>query len=257
MRLLLRVVVRDTFFCNAPLTLSAVCIYCFLCRKIKKRKNYSLTAPFFPFHKQTPSKGRFSKRMIRLFTKLCKALLEKFTDIDIFKDATDEFRLYNERCPNCGTYGKLSPYGSYFRNLVSYEDGATVESCVSIRRFECASCGTTHALLPDIVIPYSPYSLRFKLTVLIAYFERNTTVAAVCERFGIAVSTLYSWKDRLLEHKELMLGMLASLNEPGITFLRNLFEAVCLSDILYSFFRQYACSFMQCQPATTTRSPPP
>lgn len=195
--------------------------------------------------------------MIRLFTKLCKALFEKFTDIDIFKDATDEFRLYNERCPNCGAYGELSPYGSYFRNLVSYENGAMVESCVKPHRLKCASCGTTHALLPDIVIPYSPYSLLFKLTVLIAYFERNTTVAAVCERFGIAVSTLYSWKECLLEHKELLLGMLTSLNEPGNIFLRNLFEAVCLSDILYNFFRQYAFSFMQCQSATATRSPPP
>ena len=194
--------------------------------------------------------------MIRLFTGLCKTLFGKLTDVNIFWDATDGFRHYNEKCPNCGAVGKLSPYGTYSRNLVSYTGGTTVESQVSPCRFECASCGTTNALLPDILIPYSPYSLRFKLTVLNAYFERNMTVAKICEHFGIAVSTLYSWKERLLEHQELLLGMLTSRKESGIAFLRSLFEADSLSERLRSFFRRYAFSFMQSQYTTATRSPP-
>jgi hypothetical protein len=156
------------------------------------------------------------------------------------------FRHYDEKCPRCGACGKLSSYGDYSRNLVSYKDGVTIESSVSPLRFECASCGTTHALLPDILIPYSPYSLRFKFSVLIAYFEKDSTVAAVCNRFGIAVSTLYSWKERLLEHKELLLGILASREESAIAFLRSLFGAACFSDHLRSFFHRHAFSFMQC-----------
>ena len=206
---------------------------------------------------RTPSKGRFSKKMIRVFTTLCKSVFEKLTDVAIFKDATDEFRHYDKKCPRCGAVGKLSPYGYYSRNLVSHKDGMTIESRVSPPRFECTSCGTTHAILPDILIPYSPYSLRFKLAVLIAYFERDTTVAAVCERFGIAVSTLYSWKECLLEHKELLLGILANLEESAISFIRSLFEVSCLSDRLRSFFCRHAFSFMQRTPTTTTRSPPP
>jgi len=195
--------------------------------------------------------------MIRFFTALCKSVFENLTDVDIFKDATDGFCHYDEKCPNCGASGKLFPYGSYSRNLVSYDDGETIEFHVSPRRFECASCGVTHALLPDILIPSSPYSLRFKLAVLIAYFERNTTVVAVCERFGIAVSTLYSWKELLLEHKELLFGMLANLEESAIAFIQNLFEVSCFSDRLRSFFCRHAFSFMQRNPTTVTRSPPP
>ena len=187
--------------------------------------------------------------MIRHFTALCKTIFDNFSDEAIFKDATGEFCHYGEKCPRCGAFGKLSPYGSYFRNLVSYKDGIIVESRVSPLRFECTSCGATHALLPDIIIPYSPYSLRFILTVLTAYFERKTTVAEVCCRFSIAVSTLYSWKERLLEHKELLLGILESLKESGITFLRSLFGVACLSDRLRSFFQRYAFSFMQCTSA--------
>jgi len=195
--------------------------------------------------------------MIRLFTTICKALLEKLTDVGIFNDATDRFRRCDEKCPSCGAFGKLSPYGNYFRNLVSYKGGITVEGRIGPLRFECASCGVTHALLPDIVIPYSPYSLRFKFIVLKAYFERNSTVTAVCEHFGIAVSTLYSWKKRLNEHKELLLGIVESRKESAITFLRNLSEAPCLSDHLHSFFNRYAFSFMQRTPATATRSRSP
>jgi hypothetical protein len=86
------------------------------------------------------------------------------------------------------------------------------------------------------------------LTVLTAYFEKNMKVAEICECFGIAVSTLYSWKERLLEHKELLLGILESQKESAITFLRNMSNAACLSDYLRSFFHRYAFSFMQCRP---------
>ena len=72
-------------------------------------------------------KGRFSEKMIRLFTTLCKALLEQLTDVAIFKNATDGFHRQEEKCPHCGAFGKLAPYGNYSRNLVSYKGGITVE----------------------------------------------------------------------------------------------------------------------------------
>jgi ribosomal protein S27AE len=195
--------------------------------------------------------------MIRVFAKLCKTLLEKLTDVEIFKQAADGFDRYNESCPSCGAFGKLSPCGSYSRNVVSYEDGTVVDSRVSPHRFECASCGATHALLPDILIPNSSYSFRFKLFALIAYFDRDTTVSAVCERFGIAVSTLYSWKKLLLEHKELLLGIVASQKESAIAFIQSLFWSPKLSSRICGFFRRHAFSFMQRTPAAATRSPPP
>jgi transposase-like protein len=186
--------------------------------------------------------------MIRFFTTLCKSLLEKLTDEAIFKEATDVFRHNYEKCPSCGASEKFSPYGNYSRNLVSYKDGMAIESRISPTRFKCSSCGATHALLPDILVPYSPYSLRFKLAVLTAYFERDMTVAVICKRFGIAASTLYLWKERLNEHKELLLGMLESRKESAIAFLRRLSGAACLSDHLRDFFHWHDFSFMQCRP---------
>jgi len=195
--------------------------------------------------------------MVRHFTVLCKTLLSSLADERIFQDATDGFRHYTERCPRCGATGKLTPYGDYSRWLVFFAKGAFFSQRIRPLRFLCSSCGSTHALLPDILIPYSPYSLSFKLTVLIAYFERETSVADVCMRFGIAVSTLYVWKERLLEHKELMLGVLASRREPALAFLRELLGSADLSARLRCFFNRYAFSFLQNRPVTAPRSFPP
>jgi len=195
--------------------------------------------------------------MIRFFTKLCKRLLENINDEGIFKDATGSFTHYNEKCPSCNASMKLAPHGDYGRGLVSFEGEGVVERRIRPKRFKCGSCGSTHALLPDILIPYSPYSFRFQLCALIAYFKRDMTVVAICQYFGIAVSTLYKWKKLLISHKELFLGILGSQKEPALTFLHGLFESACLSFHLKNFFRQFAFSFMQATPLKAARNRPP
>jgi hypothetical protein len=196
--------------------------------------------------------------MIRLFAALCKTLLEiTSTDEQLFHKAIAGFSAYDAQCHNCGAVGKLVAHGDYSRNLVSFEDDQPVDNWVSPPRYLCVSCETSHALLPDIVIPYGRYSLRFRLIALIAYFEGAMTVRAICDYFVIAGSTLYRWKDNLLEHKDLMLGLLIGRVKNGLAFLNDLFESSSLSNRLQDFFRRYAFSFMQYQSAPTARSRPP
>jgi len=211
---------------------------------------------FFLLTRDCP-KGRINTTMIRLFAALCKTLLDYLNEEQVFQDATDGYIHHGKGCPNCGARGQLSLYGGYFRWLVFRRKRRNVEIRIWIRRFECKSCGATHALLPDILTPYSIYSLHFKLVVLIAYFERDCTVAALCESFGIAVSTLYAWKELLAAHKELMIGVLLNQKTPALDFLRDLIDSVGLSDALRSFYRKYGFSFMQVAPVTATRSNPP
>jgi hypothetical protein len=56
----------------------------------------------------------------------------------------------------------------------------------------------TSAVIPDILIPYGSYTIRFILTVLRAYLNRTCSVKSLCARFYISSSTLYDWK-RLFE----------------------------------------------------------
>ena len=166
----------------------------------------------------------------------------------------EEFNHLCGACPKCGAKGKLSEYGDYGRGLTSYEGGQIVDSDLRASRLYCSSCESTHALLPDIVVPYS---LLFMLNALIAYFERAMTVEKICAHFGIAVSTIYDWKDRIALHKDLMLGLLISSKAPSPGFLRGLLRSCRLSDSLRKFYRKHSFSFMQRRSAPTTRSRPP
>jgi transposase-like protein len=194
--------------------------------------------------------------MIRLFTVLCKTLLENFTDEDIFIVTSGNFNHHGEKCLCCGASGNLSLNSSYVRGFVTYECGKAKDSVIRITRYQCKNCSTTHALLPDIIIPHSQYSLRFKLKALIACFERETTVTAVCLSFDIAISTIYEWKKLVLSHKELLLGVLASSKTPSLAFIRSLIESDNLSVELQDFFKRLKFSFLQrSHPATQNCSP--
>lgn len=196
--------------------------------------------------------------MIRLYTALCKALLRKIpTDEELFSDSAGSFNCFDIGCPKCGAIGKYIDYGSYGRYLISFESDKIAEHIVSILRVKCASCKSTHALLPYIIVPYSPYSLRFKLLSLIAYYERDTSVVSVCEQFQIAISTLYGWKKLMAEHKDLMLGLLISSKTPALAFLKGLLESSRLPEQIRGFFRKYAFSFLQNQSAPPSRTRPP
>jgi hypothetical protein len=195
--------------------------------------------------------------MVRLFTALCKSFFEIISEKDIFDEATGEYSCPSEACPRCGAIGKLAPYGDYTRGLIYEKGGRLADSKLKPLRFKCGSCHAAHALLPDVVIPYGRYSLRFVLTVLIAYFERATTVEKICCQFGIAISTLYEWKKRMAAHKDLMLGVLASSKTKAKAYLRDLLNSGNLSARLQSFFLNHGFSFMQNRSVTTTRSNSP
>jgi len=195
--------------------------------------------------------------MIRLFEALCKAYFKELSERQIFQRATDSFNHLGEPCPNCGAKGKLTERGDYGRYLVSFEDGEIIESLVRPELFHCASCVTSHALLPGIIIPYGRYSLLFVLTVLAAYYERAMPVSKICERFGIAISTIYGWRDRIGEHKGLMQGALISQRQGMHSYVLGLLESNDLSGSLRWFFLKHGFSFMQRRPISTTRSRPP
>jgi hypothetical protein len=166
--------------------------------------------------------------------------------IDIFNAASKAFNIYREPCPHCKSKGCLSYYDGYERNLVAYENKTVQENRVTVDRYECSCCNKTHGGLPDVIIPFKSYSIIFILHVLKAYFfkRESETVAALCDRFGIAVSTLYAWKQRYLKHKTLYLGKLEKylhMQDPHLSQP----EQVCLTDILSGFFQRFGFSFLQ------------
>jgi hypothetical protein len=74
-------------------------------------------------------------------------------------------------------------------------------------------------------------------------------VAELCERYGIAVSTIYKWNNLFKEHANLWLSALDRIYRISIQVLDD-FENI--HGLPSFFFRRYGFSFLQCR--QTTRS---
>lgn len=151
-----------------------------------------------------------------------------------------------QACPVCGRRGSWQAHGQYERSVIDYESGRVVYGKVKIRRVRCESCGHTHGIIPDYIIPYSTYSLFFVMRVLGEYYLRVRTVERICSRYNITPSMLYSWKKAFEEDKEIWLGVLESAEQTEAAFIRWLVEESKYSeDFGEAFFKKTARSFLQ------------
>ncbi len=149
-----------------------------------------------------------------------------------------------QTCPYCGADGSCTVHAYYDRSLVDFIQGRQVRHSLCILRLVC-SCGHTHAILPDFIIPYSTYGLFFILRVLAEYFLHLTSVEKLCERFFISPKQLYHWLDLFRRHKEEWMGVLSSMEVSSLSFLKGLFKMPCYSDFASGFVRRFAVSFLQ------------
>ncbi len=149
-----------------------------------------------------------------------------------------------QTCPCCGVKGYCSVHAYYDRSLVDFAGGKPVRHSLCILRLVC-SCGHTHAILPDFIIPYSTYGLFFILRVLAEYFLRPVSVERLCERFLITQNQLYRWLVLFRRQKDEWMGLLSSLETSGLSFLKSLFIMSGYSGFASAFVRRFAVSFLQ------------
>jgi len=192
----------------------------------------------------------YLKIMIRVFSVFCKLNFTKLSAKDLFLAAMQDFSAeklssLNMPCPFCGAkHPDWSYHDSYERYLISFEMGTVVTYEIAISRIICSSCHHPHAILPEIIIPYSSYSLPFVLCVLRDYYLFHLTVQALCDKYQISPATLYAWKRLFLIHKKLWLGILQDIYQDALDFLSSI-PAIKTSADLSLFFRHHAHSFLQ------------
>jgi len=179
-------------------------------------------------------------RQTRIFSKLN---LIKISDLALLLTTHPSYKV----CPPCGAVDCCEPYSDYTRWMIYINNGVRTEVHIVIDRVLCNSCKHTHALIADVLIPYSSYSLRFILYVLRAYFYRNCTVALLCEHFSIAISTLYRWIHLFKEHANLWLSVLEQIIQVTVPAL-DYFEDI--PQLPSSFFHRYRFSFLQSRQTT-------
>ena len=183
---------------------------------------------------------------------------------------------YNPDSHSCQRCNKRIWFGGetrcYKRGITWACNGAPKDDFIMVPCMLCRQCGKSedgsgtengdyhHAILRGTLIPFSSYTLFFILTVLYEYFNRTTTVAAVCEKWQISTKTLYQWRKRYKDHYEAWTDSLHSLanleaearqeHPPQRSCALALFRSLeivleNLSALVNRFFGTFAFSFLQ------------
>ena len=160
-----------------------------------------------------------------------------------------------ETCPICGSTGNCHIHDYYGRSIIDFRPGAQKKSNLCVLRVFCDSCNHAHAILPDVIIPYSSYSLFFVLRILGEYFAGLYTIEQLCERYGISRNQLFKWVALFKAHKQEWLGLLADAEMSDLSFLKNLAAAESYSSFSMEFILRSSRSFLQSHRNPVPRSP--
>lgn len=185
--------------------------------------------------------------MIRKNTINCKLYLIKNlkkSGYPIISDGISCISLKDEVCPTCGLKGGCSPHASYKRYLFDFNDGQKELRQLTVPRVIC-SCGATHAILPDPIIPYLQYSLFYILMVLAVYSCHVMTVEKICETYLITPSMLYRWISIYKDHRTEWQGVLESTSMDIMHSLYKLCQKKPFSSFAIAFIRTTGLSFLQ------------
>ena len=162
----------------------------------------------------------------------------------LFSEYMASFRPESEQCPYCKAKGACSVFAYYFRYLIDFIDGRPDTTQIKVMRVKC-SCGATHAVLFDPIIPYEQHSLFFILEVLAVHLLHLKTIEQICRVYGISVSTLYRWKGLYKVHHKEWLGALISYETKLIDSILELMHIDSYAEFAYEFFCKTGITFLQ------------
>lgn len=191
------------------------------------------------------SKPFYDNTMIRKNVLFCKLIRIKNSSGKLFSACMNSFQPAQVTCPVCKSSGNCHIHAYYGRKIIDFINGKPVRSDLTVMRLICDSCGHTHAVLPDFIIPYSQYGLFFILRALAEAFLSWRTIEEICERFQITVNQFYQWKHLWFQHKREWLGLLADQEMSDLRFLQKICCRLTYSDFAQTFFQKTAFSFLQ------------
>lgn len=144
-------------------------------------------------------------------------------------------------CPKCGAKHYFIRHGSYTRNFCFINnDGSMCEEKICILRLKCTSCGSTHAVLPNDIVPYCIYSYSTMLNILIRHYINKESVLSICVDLSISFQLIYSFISRFLEFADSCFLVLKNL---GFFEVENVAEELIKNIVKYevdnNFVKEY------------------
>ena len=113
-----------------------------------------------------------------------------------YEKCLEEMELHRIVCPCCGKAGCLIRYGCYSRTIRYLCERVIL----TVQRLFCNHCRKTHALLPDLIVPYSQVPLEDQRDAILCpeeVLERNDLIDEG-EIYRLRKNYRKVWKQRLL-----------------------------------------------------------
>ncbi|EKD94329.1 MAG: hypothetical protein ACD_26C00116G0005 [uncultured bacterium] len=91
-------------------------------------------------------------------------------------------------CPKCGARHSLTRHCTYHRN-VCYVEGISIaisEKKLTILRLLCTSCDSTHAILPNDIIPYKTFTESTINSILQRYFVFEEPISNISKELNLS-----------------------------------------------------------------------
>ncbi len=173
----------------------------------------------------------------------CVLLSIKHTDLQLYYNAISRFDMSN-----------FIKCGSYSRYLISLEKGTVMTHSITAHRVirKGDMSRHTHAILPDIIVPYSSYSIRFIIYILYLYTHRNCSAENFCRKYFISRSTIHEWLKLYSSHIQEWVSLLKSADTAFYNSIR-----FSLSDFLYQYMHTTKHPFLVRRICHYTLSIPP
>ena len=151
-------------------------------------------------------------------------------------------------CPKCGCK-HLVKHAMYQRNLVILKDDSFYDEKINIVRLICSSCNSTHAILPNDIVPYCIYSFSLILHILCEYYVSSNSVLCIANKFNISFQLIYSLVARFLTFFNKCIQCLKILeillpeNITNCIIVKNIYDYINMGN---NFLKSFLSNFKWC-----------
>lgn len=119
----------------------------------------------------------------------------------------------NLKC-SCGSIGHFHAHAKYERFFILNTEEPAV--LLSIQRIKCESCDVTHALLPDIIVPYKVFSSPLIKNIILHYRNENLKLSSISKIMNISYENVKRIIKLYVTHFKERLNALQASFEVGI-----------------------------------------
>ncbi len=197
--------------------------------------------------------------MIQLFLAVCQCHKEqkKVDMYNLYQEILQKAASNKLKCPNGCRNCTFHKDGSYQRQLICYQENETLVHEITVRCMECKECGKTHAILPSIVLPHSPFSIPYVIELVYFYLKQHySSVEEMCLAYDVSVTTFYRLLCRFKRDEVYMLKIMQRylqqlgkciVSSSDVSYLVRLLRGISLivlDELLESYYQQYHFGYL-------------